>query len=190
MDEIVFDIETQAPADWKNLSGLSISVLGAYSYKDNAYHIFSETELGGFELLLKNARRIIGYNIKHFDIPVLLPYIKTVDLKAIPVLDLMTDPANNLGFRPKLDDLAKATLGVSKSGHGLDAVQWFKEGNIDRLKAYCLDDVKITKDLFDFGVTNKHVLLDSRYSAGQRKVAVSWERLATPLPQAQTSLFA
>ncbi|MBI2097237.1 MAG: ribonuclease H-like domain-containing protein [Candidatus Sungbacteria bacterium] len=191
-DEIVFDLETQrAFSDLENrndFGGLGISVLGAFSYRTGQFHVFTEGELSEFEEMLKGARRVVGFNIRHFDYPVLQPHMKSLALRDLPTLDLMTDPAAHLSFRPKLDDLAKATLGVSKSGHGLEAIRWFREGRLDLVKNYCLDDVKITKDLYEYGLQHSQILIESRYGGAKRPIPVSWQRL--PLVTAtQHSLF-
>ncbi len=192
-DEIVFDLETQRAfsdlADRNNFGGLGVSVLGCYSYGTGEFRIFAEDELDAFEEVLSRARRVIGYNIRHFDYPVLQPYMKSVALKNLPTLDLMLDPAGHLGFRPKLDDLAKATLGVQKSGHGLEAIRWFREGKLDELKRYCLDDVKLTKELYDHGVREGHILIEPRYGSELRKIPVTWQKLPALAVSRQNQLF-
>jgi DEAD/DEAH box helicase domain-containing protein len=67
-----------------------------------------------------------------------------------------------LGFRVKLDDVAQATLGVGKSGHGLMAVEYWKKGEIEKLKEYCLQDVRVTRDVYDFAMQNGHVRIHNR----------------------------
>ena len=192
-DEIVFDLETQRAfsdlADRTNMAGLGVSVLGCYSYATCEFHIFDESGLGEFENMLARARRVIGYNIKHFDYPVLQPYMRSLNLRELPTLDLMLDPANHLNFRPKLDDLAKATLGMSKSGHGLEAIQWFREGKLDLLKNYCLDDVRITKGIYEHGRDRGHILIESRYGGGMREIPVSWQKLPVTTVKTQHALF-
>ncbi|MCI0476423.1 MAG: hypothetical protein L0Y55_09265, partial [Anaerolineales bacterium] len=73
-----------------------------------------------------------------------------------------------------LDALAGATLGASKSADGLLAIQWFREGKIDQLIAYCRDDVAITKQLFEFGRDNGYVLYPDR-SRRKQRVSVAWK---------------
>jgi DEAD/DEAH box helicase domain-containing protein len=78
-----------------------------------------------------------------------------------------------LGFRPKLDSVASATLQVGKSADGLQAVRWWREGKINEILAYCQQDVAITRDLYLFGKENRYVqYFDQRYRI--RKVPVSW----------------
>ena len=209
-DEIVFDLETQRAfsdlADRNNFGGLGVSVLGCYSYGTEEFRIFAEDELDAFEDMLSRARRVIGYNIRHFDYPVLQPYMKSVVLKNLPTLDLILDPAGHLGA-DHVKELQKTlgaedfgsflahapgamyTLGVQKSGHGLEAIRWFREGKLDELKRYCLDDVKLTKELYDHGVRHGHILIEPRYGSELRKIPVTWQRLPAAAVSRQNQLF-
>lgn len=49
-----------------------------------------------------------------------------------------------------LDGLAQATLGLNKTGHGAKAPVLYKQRKYDELLAYNLQDVRLTKKLFDF----------------------------------------
>jgi DEAD/DEAH box helicase domain-containing protein len=96
---------------------------------------------------------LITFNGDHFDIPLLNKYYSG-DLTKIKSLDLLAEVKKSLGRRIKLDTIAEATLGIKKSGHGLEAVTWWKEGQIDKIIKYCIDDVKITKDIYDYAIKN------------------------------------
>lgn len=80
----------------------------------------------------------------------------------LPTVDLLMEIEKKLGFRVKLDDVAHATLGVGKSGHGLMAVEYWKKGEIDKLKDYCLQDVRITRDVYEYAMLNGHVRMTNR----------------------------
>ena len=88
-------------------------------------------------------------------------------------LDLLADIYNILGFRIGLDALAHATLGSNKSADGLMAIQWFKEGKLEQLIAYCCDDVSITKKLYESGRDNGFVMYNDR-SGRKKKIDVAW----------------
>ena len=62
-----------------------------------------------------------------------------------------------LGRRIKLDTLAEATLGKKKSGNGLEAVTWWRNGEVEKVMKYCLDDVRVTRELFEYMRDNKSV---------------------------------
>ena len=178
-DYLVFDLETQNSFD--DVGGrayphlLKISVAGVYSYKQDKFFVFEEDQIGEFEKMIKNAALLIGFNTKYFDNAVLQPYLKEIDLKEVPACDIMEDIANVLGHRLSLDAVAKATLGTKKSGHGLDAIKYFREGNMDALKSYCLDDVRITRDLFDYGRKNKEMFFNEKGSEEKLTIPVYWE---------------
>ena len=188
--DIVFDIETQKSFEevglphgkaggQGNFEKLGVSVVGAYLYGENKYLTYEEHEIPAFEKLLQNAGRVIGFNIHHFDLAVLQPYISW-NLKNLSTLDLMDDVKKSLGHRLYLDSLADATLGVRKSGDGLQALRWYKEGKMDEIKKYCLKDVEITKNLYEFGVKNGHVLFYSRDAGGKVAIPVAWEKPINP----------
>jgi len=178
-DYLVFDLETQNSFD--DVGGrayphlLKISVAGVYSYRQNKYFIFEEDQLDEFEEMIKKTELLVGFNTKYFDNAVLQPYLKEVDLKKVPACDIMEDIANVLGHRLSLDAIAKATLNTKKSGHGLDAIKYFKEGNLDALKSYCLDDVRITKDIFDFGRKYKELYYNEKGSDKKLTIPVYWD---------------
>ena len=159
MNEIIFDIETQNTfADVGNdFKKLRVSVVSIYSSDSNTYQSFTYQELGRLWPILERADRIIGFNSEHFDLPVLNNYYLG-DLLLLPHLDIMKTVKDALGMRIKLADLAEATLdNVTKSADGLQAIRWWKEGKIDEIKKYCEQDVRVTKELYDFGRANKQL---------------------------------
>lgn len=179
--EIVLDIETQNTYDEvgaNNTKALKVSLVGVYSYERDEFSAFREGELGALWPLLEGAERIIGFNSIYFDLPVLNNYYHA-DLTQFPQLDILVEIKNTLGFRVKLDDVAQATLGVKKSGHGLQAVEWFKTGEWEKIEKYCLDDVRITRDLYEFGKKYKRLYYTD--IKGLRAFPVHFDRiLSTP----------
>ena len=57
-----------------------------------------------------------------------------------------------LGRRIRLQSLAEATLGRGKSGDGLKAGEWWREGKHDLVRKYCIEDVRITRELYDYAL--------------------------------------
>lgn len=151
--EIVFDIETYG--DINNKDDLDVTVVSLYDYNDDQFESYGEDELGDLWKKLEQADLLIGYNSKHFDVPVLNNFY-TGDLSQIPHLDLLDRIKESSGQRFKLDDIAKATLeGVEKSADGVKAMEWYEEGEIQKIKDYCEQDVKVTKEVYEFGKDNK-----------------------------------
>lgn len=164
MNYIVFDIETQNifqevgssdPAD------LDISVVSVYESKTDTIKSFTIEEFSEMWSMFENTDAMIGYNSNHFDIPLLNKYYAG-DLNEIKSIDLLVDIKKSFGRRPKLDDVAAATLGKQKISHGLQAVEWWKTGEIDKIKKYCEEDVMITKQVFEFARDNGFVKLKDK----------------------------
>lgn len=162
--EIVLDIETAnsfADVGKYDPSLLKVSLVGVYSYATDTYESFLEPDLPKLWRMLESADRIIGYNLFGFDYPVLNTYYPG-DLASFPTLDIMKDIEKVIGFRVKLDDVAHGSLGVGKSGNGLQAIEFFRRGEIDKLREYCLQDVKVTKEVYEFGLANGYVAFNDR----------------------------
>lgn len=176
-ERLVMDLETQK--DFNEVEGrkpelLGISVAGVYSYEENRYDAYLEADLK--EKLaprIQNASLLIGFNIRRFDLAVLQPYLP-FSVTPLPVLDIMEDVVKNLGHRLSLESLAQATLGRGKSGHGLEALRWYKEGRLDLITQYCLDDVKLTKELFDYGKIHGKLFATNRFGNEKLQIAVFW----------------
>jgi DEAD/DEAH box helicase domain-containing protein len=132
-----------------------------YFYETDTYETFLEEDLPGLWPRLEHADRIIGYNQKGFDNPVMNNYYAG-DLNQIPQCDILELIHKSLGYRVKLDAVAKATLGKGKIGHGLQAVEYWKEGKIKELAEYCLMDVKVTKEVYEFAKENGFVKFEDR----------------------------
>ncbi len=156
MRKIIFDCETSnlfQDVGSTDAVDLDLSVVCIYDSETDKYTSYFKEELPKLWPILEKADLIIGFNSDHFDIPLLNKYYSG-DLTKIKSLDLLKEVKNSLGRRIKLDTIAEATLGINKSGNGLEAVTWWKQGKYDEVKKYCLDDVKITKDVYDYALKN------------------------------------
>jgi len=182
-DKLVLDIETKntfAEVGGQSfVKKLDASFVGVYSYNQDQYFSFFEKDFAELNKFLKTAGLIIGFSINRFDIPVLEKYCD-FDLWKINRLDLLEEVEVGFGNRVSLDSLAKTNLGIGKTHHGLEAITFYKEGRLDELKNYCLNDVKITKDLYDLAKKQKHLLVNDRYSGNIVKVAMNWQELTFP----------
>ncbi len=182
--EIVLDIETQNT--FQEVGGydhtkLLISVIGCYFYETDTYESFEEHELPALWKRLEQADRIIGYNSKAFDLPVMNNYYSGNFLH-FPNLDILEEIQKAIGFRLKLDDVAAATVGTRKSGHGLQAVEWWKQGEIQKIKDYCLQDVKVTKDVYEYGLKYQALAYEDRLS-GRKAIPVDFSKKEVVLPK-------
>lgn len=156
MKKIVFDIETKntfQEAGSNNPADLDASVVCIYDYEKDEYRSYLQENLKDLWPIIEKADMLIGFNSDHFDIPLLNKYYPG-DLTKIKSLDLLKEIKNSLGRRIKLDTIAEATLGKKKIGHGLEAITWWKSGEIDKIIKYCLEDVKITKEVYEYALKN------------------------------------
>ena len=150
MRKIVFDIETKGAAG-PNFLDMEISLLAIHDSDTDEYSSYLEEDFPKLWPILENADMLIGFNSDHFDIPILNRYYPG-DLTQIKSLDILKEIRKSTGKRYKLDNVAEHTLGEKKSGHGLQAVEWWKEGKIDLIREYCIQDVKVTKGVYDFAM--------------------------------------
>ncbi len=156
MRKIVFDIETRnvfADVGKNDPALLDISLVAIHDSETGEYSSYLQEELSKLWPIIERADMLIGFNSDHFDIPLLNKYYPG-DLKEIRSLDILKEIKNSYGRRMRLDQLAEGTLGLNKSGHGLDAIDWWKKGEIEKIRKYCIDDVKLTKDIYDYAMKN------------------------------------
>lgn len=186
MRKIVFDIETQntfQDTGSPDPASLSISVVGIYDSESDSYIAFEEHELARLWPILEASDLLIGFNSEHFDMPLLNKYYHG-DLTRVKHVDILKEIKDSFGRRMKLDQIAEGTLGIRKSGHGLEAIHWWKQGEIDKIKAYCLDDVKITKEVYDYARANNKLIFKEGGQLIEVKLDTSnWE---TPAGGAMT----
>jgi DEAD/DEAH box helicase domain-containing protein len=177
--EVVLDIETDGLIGANNAMP-KITLVGVYFYETDEYASYLEHQLPELWPRLEKADRIIGYNTKGFDYPVMNSYY-TGDFLKFPSLDLLEVISASLGFRVKLDDVAMATLGIGKTGHGLQALEYFKKGELDKLRDYCLMDVKITKEVYEYGLKHREIFYNER-SGAKKTIPVNFAQPAETKP--------
>jgi len=189
-NEIVLDIETQntfqdVGAYQANL--LQISLIGVYFYETDTYETFLEPDLPKLWPRMERSSRIIGYNLFGFDYPCMQTYY-TGDIMKFPTIDIMVEIEKRIGHRVKLDDVAHATLGIGKSGTGLKAVEYWRDGEIDKLREYCLQDVRVTKDIYEKALTEKKVYYFNKLGEKQEVIMPIAPALASEAPKINLSL--
>lgn len=160
MRSITFDIETRnffQDVGSNDPAALDISVVCIHDSLDDSYKSFLESDLPKLWPILEKADALITWNGDHFDIPILNKYYPG-DLTKIRSIDLLKEVKHSIGRRLKLDTVAEATLGIRKSGNGVDALTWWNEGKIEKIIAYCMDDVKITRNIYDYALRHSKLL--------------------------------
>jgi len=154
MRKIVFDIETSnifSEVASNSSTDLDLAVVSIYDSQTDSYSSYEQADLPKLWPILEAADMIIGFNSNSFDLPLLNKYYPG-DLNHIKSLDILDEIKNQYGRRMKLDQIAAGTLGTQKSGNGLDAVRWWRNGEKEKVISYCEDDVKITKDVYEYAL--------------------------------------
>ncbi len=158
MRQVILDVETKKTfeevggyfPDRLGISFVGVCVRDNFATEGEMLGFF-ENDLAKLFPIIEQADVVIGYNVDAFDMPTFTNYY-TGDISKIPTLDLMLKIEKNFGHRIGLDAVAHETLGIGKSGNGLDAIKYYNSGQLDKLRDYCLQDVKVTRDIYDFGL--------------------------------------
>lgn len=179
MRKIVFDIETRnifSEVGSADPARLDISVVGVYDSETDQYTTYLQEELSQLWPIIERADMLIGFYSDNFDIPLLDKYYPG-DLTKIKSLDILKEIRKQYGRGMKLDQLAEGTLKTNKSGDGFDAIKWWKAGDIEKLREYCIKDVKITKEIYDFATTNQKLIFKEGRELKEIKLDTSdWEK--------------
>jgi DEAD/DEAH box helicase domain-containing protein len=151
------DLETQFLAHevggWHNAHLMRVSVAVLYDELENSYFVYREEEIDELLSRLSRYDLVVGFNIIDFDYRVLAPYSAGIDFTdRFPTLDILKEFKRVTGRRASLDHLAAVNIGECKTGDGIQAVKWFREGKWDSLISYCRQDVMITRKLFSRGL--------------------------------------
>ncbi len=190
---LFLDIETQN--NWKNgesfkVEDLRISYAGVINGETGEELDFWEEDIDKLKTLLLSGETVVHYNGFSFDMPVIANYTGP-EILDVPQIDLMVAFYKRIGFRPKLDDVATATLGYGKIGKGSDAVMYWESGQLDKLKKYCIQDVHVTMDVYNYGKEHGKVKYFDR-NGFKREVSIDWslgEKEGEPASPDELSLF-
>jgi DEAD/DEAH box helicase domain-containing protein len=176
---LFLDLETQRSAEevggWQNKHLMRLAVGVIYDSKEDSFDIFKEDRVHDLIAKLKTADLVVGFNIADFDYHVLKGY-SPFRFSELKTFDILQEISRQLGYRLSLNHLAHKTLKMEKSADGLQSLQWFKEGKIEEVIAYCQKDVEITRDLFLFGLANGHLLFETK-SGRLVRLPVDWNLL-------------
>jgi len=155
---------------------LDIALVAIYDSETESFSSYLENELTKLWPILERADIIIGFNSDHFDIPLLNKYYPG-DLTKIKSLDILREIKNAYGRRMRLDQIAEGTLGKHKSGGGRDAIDWWKSGDVEKVRSYCIDDVRLTKELYDYAIANNKLIFKEGGKLNEIKLDTSdWEK--------------
>ena len=178
MNHVFFDVETQNlfqdVGGRQNIEKLRLACAVTWSRERNDFAVYWERDVPALIAELKSAAKIIGFNLREFDYQVLQPYAPETRLASLPTLDLLLDIRNILGFRLSLDTIANATLGESKTADGVQSVEWFRNGELEKVAEHCKVDVDLTRRVYEFGRDHGHIFYRSKLGSKLR-VNVDWK---------------
>jgi len=152
MRAVTFDIESisnSAVRGHVDVNEQELIVVAIHDSETGTYSSYAREELSQLWPILERTDLLIGFNSNTFDIPLLNRYYPG-DLTRMHSLDLLAEVQNVLGRRIRLQSLAEATLKRGKSGDGLKAGEWWREGKKDKVREYCIEDVRLTRELYDY----------------------------------------
>lgn len=175
---VFLDLETRKLAQdvggWQNIHLMRVSVAVLFDSLEKRFLVYDEDKIDGLLAHLEKADLIVGFNIKRFDYTVLSAYTSK-DLKELPTFDILEDVFDRLGFRLSLGHLTSETLHREKTADGLQAVEWFRQGEFEKLTEYCRQDVRATRDLFHYGLEKSHLVFRNKKHNERVRLLVDWK---------------
>ena len=161
---LVFDIETQrlfnevGGREAHHIRKLGVFLIGAFFHPEDKYYVFGENGIDEFIERAGEVDLIVGFNHLYFDLEVLRGYREHELEEKTKQFDIMIDCEQALHRRPSLDGLCLGTFREGKSDDAVDTVLRAREGDVDRLSEYLLNDVRLTLSLFAYGCEKSCVL--------------------------------
>lgn len=174
-------------AGWHDHANMGISVIGAYDYAENRYRVFCKDNFDEFAKLLAVRRPLVTFNGLNFDNRVIDAVMKIGYEPDEGDYDILVEMWRAAGLGPQfkfpthvgfsLDAVCKVNFGTEKSGSGGKAPIDWQAGRIGTVIDYCLNDVKLTKQLYDI-ILMTGLLLDPRN--GQSKLIMRMPEVIKP----------
>jgi DEAD/DEAH box helicase domain-containing protein len=156
----------------KHLLGLGVAV--TYDTREGQYNVYTAETVAALLASLREADLVIGFNTRDFDYQVLQPYTD-MPLATLPTLAVLDEVQHTLGFRLSLRHLVKETLGIERPDDSLRTLQWYQEGERERIVQQCRRDLELLRELVRYGTGTGTVCY--RDQAGVRTaVPVHWQR--------------
>lgn len=153
---------------WHDHAGMGISVIGAYDYAEARYRVFCADNFVEFLELCAARAPLVSFNGIGFDDKVINAYAATAIHSSVAMprepfrYDLLAEIWRAAGLDPTfggnshagygLDATCEVNFGIRKSGNGAHAPIAWQQGRVGEVIDYCLNDIRITKRLFDHAV--------------------------------------
>jgi hypothetical protein len=143
---------------------MGLACIGVYDYTTDKWRVFGEYELESFQALVNQSDVCVGFNNIRFDNVVLATC--NVEIPVKKSYDILAQIYNTLKSRPKgcrLENVVKANFPNAqlKNENSADVPIFWQQGYHTRVIDYCLNDVRMTKQLVDkilrFGYINNPI---------------------------------
>jgi DEAD/DEAH box helicase domain-containing protein len=114
--------------------------------------IYGQDQLEELADHLEAAPVVLSFNGVGFDIPFIEGCLgRRLDLKHhLDLLQLVWDAIAGKKKGNTLGELSRRTLGITKSGSGVMAPELSSRGQWAQLHSYCIQDVSLTRQLFQY----------------------------------------
>lgn len=135
---------------WEDHANMGIAVVGAWDGEADRYRVFCGDNLAEFGKLCATHYPLVSFNGLRFDNVVLSH--SGIELPIIRCYDILDDIWRAIGGFSKgygLDPCCAANFGIHKTGNGAMAPVLWQQGKIGEVIDYCLNDVALTKRLFE-----------------------------------------
>lgn len=145
-------------AGWRDFPNMGVSVTGVYDYAEDRYRVFCGDNREEFGALIAKRDLCVGFNSIPFDNALLgaCEWPSPIQEKCY---DLLREAWAAAGLGPDfnfkthggygLDALCEINFGTKKSGNGALAPVLWQQGRRGEVIDYCLNDIRLTKQLFD-----------------------------------------
>jgi DEAD/DEAH box helicase domain-containing protein len=153
-------------------ANMEISVIGAYDYNEERYRVFLQDNMEEFFHLCDACDTLVGFNNIAFDNAVINAHGSRLTEEK-KFYDLLVEIWAAAGLGPKfkypthagfgLDACCHINFGTNKTGNGALAPVLWQRGEHGQVIDYCLNDVRLTKQLLDKIIATGE-LLDPRNS--------------------------
>ena len=157
LKEIFIDLETklwssEVEGGFSNIPAFGMSLAVTCCDDNNSFQRWFENDANELVKELERADKVIGFNILRFDYGVLSAYVPNIHkLLDGKTFDIFTDLESRLGFRLSLEVICSTTLGKSKLAKAEDAIEWYRQGQIEKVVLYCQRDVELTREIYRYG---------------------------------------
>lgn len=162
---LIFDIETTGLKQHDRITvicAISQPIATGEDYTEHRFNILEAKDsreesvklCKDFLALANGAEKLVAYNGISFDIPFVIRWANSLGLVVdkyeweSKTIDFYKIILRQTGTHFKMQKLCECNaLEVGKSGTGLDAVRWAREGNWEMLLLYCMQDVVVLRAL-------------------------------------------